>query len=81
METSKAAPQKYRNTSAIGDQNPWRDANHWAIREIAQHLRQIATLIERDGVEPLTEALADSLEPNALERLADALNQRLKAIK
>jgi hypothetical protein len=39
-------------------------------------LHQIAELVERVGLEKLAEAIVNSLEPNALERLADALNKR-----
>ena len=64
-------------TNKGGFENP---AKHWTkcddSERLHQCLHQIAKLVERVGLENLVEAIADSLEPDALERLADALNKR-----
>ena len=59
-------------------------AKHWAkcdgAERLHQCLHQIAELVERGGLENLAEAIADSLEPDVLQRLADALNKRAERI-
>jgi hypothetical protein len=64
-----------------GNESP---AKHWAkydgAERLHQCLHQIAELVERGGLENLAEAIADSLDPDALQRLADALNKRAERI-
>ncbi len=56
-------------------------AKHWAkcddAERLHQCLHQIAELVERDGLETLAEVLVDSLEPDSLERLANAISPRV----
>lgn len=42
-----------------------------------QMLHQIAKLVERDRLDALAAVLVDSLEPDAFERLADAISRRV----
>ena len=65
-------------TNKRGFENP---AKHWAkcddAERLHQCLHQIAELIERDGLETLAEVLVDSLEPDSLEWLANAISRRV----
>ncbi len=60
------------------ESNPMKTrVKHDSPEPLHQMLHQISKLVEHGRLETLAEVLADSLEPDALERLADALSRRV----
>lgn len=68
------------STMSTSERSVKNAVNHWVncdTRErLHQCLHQIAELVERDRLETLAEVLMDSLELDAIERLADAIIRR-----